>query len=41
MEKLNKTIKTTDQEIEDSEHRKEVLEMELNDQEQEKNDKRM
>jgi|LakMenE01Jun11ns_1017448.scaffolds.fasta_scaffold8782768_1 hypothetical protein len=31
MEKLNKAIKTADQEIEDNEHRKEVLEMELND----------
>ncbi len=41
MEKLNKQIKQTDQEIEDSEHRKEVLDMELNDQEQEKNDRRM
>lgn len=41
MEKLSKKIKHTDQEIEDAEHRIEVLALELGDIEQEKTDKRM
>lgn len=41
MEKLSKKIKHTDQEIEDAEHRIEVLTLELGDFEQEKTDKKL